>query len=234
VNRLLARALGRQRHELPETLRRRMSRRLALDPRTPIEEVDFVAFDTELTGLDRRRDSIISIGAVRIHGGRIFPGQAFHRLVRPESELRPEGVVIHQLLHSDLENAPRALEVLPEFIEWVGDSILLGHFVHIDLGFASRTMKRLFGVGWARAAVDTATLHDWLVDNDARFAAHHGGISVKKDLFSTAGRYGIDVHRAHDALVDAFLAAQLFQRFLAFLPANGVTTLKELLEVARP
>jgi len=230
----LARLLGRKFHALPDTLRRQVGRRVAVDPRTPIEEVDYVAFDTELTGLDPKRDTIISIGAIKLRGGRILPGKTFYRLVRPESELRSEGVVVHELVHSDLEDAERATDVLIDFIDFVADSVLLGHFVHIDVGFASRAMKRNLGVGWSRSAVDTATLHDWLIDNDPRFAAHHGGISLKKDLFSTATRYGIDVDRAHDALFDAFVAAQLFQRFLGFLPANGVRTVKELLEVAKP
>lgn len=234
MSRVLASVLGRKGRDLPAALRGQVERKIAIDPRTPIEEVDYVAFDTELTGLDPKRDTIISIGAVKLRGGRIFPGKVFYRLVQPESELRPEGVVVHELMHSDLEEADRASDVLVDFVEFVGDSVLLGHFVHIDVGFVSRAMKRIFGVGLKRSAVDTATLHDWLIENDSRFAAHHGGISVKKNLFSTATRYGIDVNRAHDALFDAFVTAQLFQRFLGFLPANGVRTVKELLEVAKP
>ena len=230
----LTRGLGRKRRELPPALRRQVGRKLPIDSRTAVEEASYVAFDTELTGLDAKRDTIISIGAVKLRGGRLFPGRVFHRLVQPESELRPESVVVHELVHSDLEAAARASDVLIDFLEFVGDSILLGHFVHIDLSFTRRAMKRIFGVGFHRAAVDTATLHDWLTDHEPRFAAHHGGISVKKDLFSIATRYGIAVDRAHDALFDAFLAAQLFQRFLAFLPAAGVGTVGEILEVGRP
>ena len=231
----LAGLLGRRRRrDLPAAARRQVRRRLAVDPATAIEQVDYVAFDTELTGLDPKRDSIISIGAVRLRGGRIFPGKSFHRLVQPESELRPESVVVHELVHADLEGAARASDVLIDFIGFLADAVLLGHFVHIDLTFVGRAMRRIFGVGWARGAVDTATLHDWLVDNDPAFARHHGGISVKKDLFSTATRYGVDLDRPHDALFDAFVAAQLFQRYLAFLPANGVRTVKELLQVGRP
>ena len=230
----LTRALGRKRRELPASLRPLVRQKLPVDRRSAIEDVDYVAFDTELTGLDPKRDTIISIGAVKLRGGSIFPGKSFYRLVQPESELKAESVVVHELVHSDLEAADRASDVLIDFLEFVAGTVLLGHFVHIDLGFTHRAMKRIFGVGFRRAAVDTATLHDWLVDNHPAFANHHGGISVKKDLFSTATRYGIAVDRAHDALFDAFVSAQLFQRFLAFLPAAGVHSVGELLQVGKP
>lgn len=226
--------LRRGRRDLPAALRQQARSRLAVDPRTAIEEVDYVAFDTELTGLDPRRDSIISIGAVRLRGGRIFPGQTFYRLVQPQNELRPDGVVVHQLVHSDLEDAEEPARVLVDFLQFVAGAVPLGHFVRIDRVFVGRALRSIFGVAWRRSAVDTATLHEWLVDNDASFAAHHGGISVKQDLFSTASRYGIALDRPHDALFDAYVSAQLFQRFLDFLAGNGVRTIRELLEVGRP
>lgn len=227
------RFFGGSTQRLPANLERRARRKIAIDPATPVDEAPFIAFDTELTGLDPKRDSIISIGAVRLRGGRIFPGQTFYRLVRPETELRPEAVVVHGLTHTDLDGADDASVVLADFLDFLGDGILLGHFVHIDVGFVSRAMKGAFGTKLRRAAVDTASLHDWLLDNAPALAAHHGGMSLKKDLFSTAIKYGVTLDRAHDALSDSLVAAQLFQRFLGFLSANGVRTVKDLLQVAR-
>ncbi len=193
-----------------------------------------MVFDTELTGLSLKRDSIISIGAVRMRGGRIFAGRTFYRLVRPTTELKREGVVIHGLRHADLEAAEDPPKVLGDFLEFAGDAVLVGHFVHLDTSFVHRALKQTFGIGLKSPAVDTASVHDWLVDNEPAFARHHRGIARKKDLFTLTRRYGIPVERAHDALYDAYLTAQLFQRFLAFLPGCGVTTVKELLSVGRP
>lgn len=201
--------------------------------KTPIGEVDFVAFDTELTGLEPRRDSIISIGAVKLRGSRILPGETFYRLVRPATELKREGVVIHELTHSDLEAAHEPAEVVAELLELIGGTVLIGHFVHIDTAFLGRAMKRCFGVKLNNPAVDTAVVHDWLTDNEPAWARHHGGISAKQDLFSMAARYGITVDKAHDAFSDAYVTAQLFQRFCYFLHQGGVKTLKDLLSVGR-
>jgi len=79
--------------------------------------------------------------------------------------------------------------------------------------------------------VDTACLHDWLRDNDRQFHRHHGGVSSATDLFSLARDYGIEGAAAHNALADAWVTAQLFQRLLPFLAASGVGTVRELVSI---
>lgn len=57
------------------------------DPTRPIETYEFVSMDTELTGLDLRRDAIVSIGAVRIEGLKIITGNNFFSYVRPKRSM---------------------------------------------------------------------------------------------------------------------------------------------------
>jgi len=106
-------------------------------PRKPpkklaVGEGEFVVFDTELTGLDFARDSILSIGAVKMCGGRLFPGQNFYRLTRPSCELKNAGVVAHGITHDQLQHAEELSRVLPDFLEFIGNAVLVGHFVHLD------------------------------------------------------------------------------------------------------
>lgn len=194
-----------------------------------VEEAQYVVFDTELTGLDFSRDSILSIGAVKMAGGRLFPTRNFYRLTRPDTTLKNEGVVVHEITHDDLKTAEDLSVVLPDFLEFVGEAILVGHFVHIDTHFISREMKRIFGISLRSPSVDTAALHDWLRDNDRDFHRHYGGVSSKTDLFSLAKAYGIENTTAHHALADALITAQLFQRFLPFLKKSGIRTARELI-----
>ena len=63
------------------------------------------------------------------------------------------------------------------------------------------------------------------------FRKHYRGGTRKTDLFSVAGNYGITIDSAHNALNDAFITAQLFQRFLYFLQAEGIRTLDDLLDI---
>jgi len=224
---------GQSLEGLPAPVAANAGLRKRFDASRDIMEADYVAFDTELTGLNFNKDSIISIGAVKMKGGRIFPARAFHSYVKPDCELKAESVVVHEITQTELDGACSQAEVIEEFLEFAGDAVLVGHFVHIDVTFLSNTMKKLYGVKLQNRSVDTMGLHDWLYDNDNEFARHHRGMSLKKDLFSMAARYGIPLEKAHDALNDAFLSAQLFQRFLGFLPGCGIRTLGDLIAVGK-
>ena len=228
------RILGQPGAELPEWLQGQQNLKKRLNLQSIINETDFVAFDTELTGLDFKQDSIISLGAVRLHGTTILAGKTFYRLVKPECELKHKSVVVHELTHADLECAENLLEVIGDFVKFIGDAVLIGHFVHIDLNFVNKSLQQAYGVSLKNPALDTSTLHDWLYDNDTRFARHYKGMTMKSDLFSMAKKYGVEGGKSHNAFSDAYITAQLFQRFVPFLPGCGIKTLKELLKVARP
>lgn len=234
MNSLFRKILGRPGVELPDWLESQQDLKKNFDPKLPIDQVNFVAFDTELTGLDFKRDAIISIGAVKLSGTTILPAKTFYRLVKPECELKSRSVVVHELTHSDLECAEDILDVIGDFVKFADNAVLIGHFVHIDLNFVNKVLKQNFGVSLKNSAVDTSTLHDWLSENDSRFARHYKGMTLQSDLFSMARKYGVEGGKAHNAFSDAYITAQLFQRFVSFLPECGIRTLKELLKVARP
>ncbi|MGD2080125.1 MAG: exonuclease domain-containing protein [Nitrospirota bacterium] len=203
------------------------------DRKAPLEETEFVAFDTELTGTDFAKDSLISIGAVRLRGARLMAGQSFYRLVRPESRLKRRSVPVHELTHADLAEAEEPAAVLADFLEFIGGAVLVGHFVNVDLNFVNRSLKRHFGITLGNPAVDTSAVHEWLYDNDSTFKRHFGGATVLKDLYSMARSYGVEPQKSHNAFNDAYLTAQLFQRFLHFLARAGVRRLDELLSVGK-
>ncbi len=230
----IKRLLGQPSAELPEWLQKQQDLKKRLELNRGIKETEFVAFDTELTGLNFKQDSIISIGAVKLRGSTILPAQTFYRLVKPECDLKHKSVVVHELTHTDLECAENLLEVIGDFVNFAGDAVFIGHFVHIDLNFVNKPLQQAFNVSLKNPALDTATLHDWLYDNDSRFAKHYQGMTLKSDLFSMAKKYGVEGGKSHNAFSDAYLTAQLFQRFVPFLPGCGIKNLKELLKIARP
>ncbi len=205
-----------------------------VDRSGPIDQCRYVVMDTELTGLDRRRDSIVSIGAVAMEGGRILLGRRFYEIVRPASELTSESVVVHGITPQECRNKPCIGDVLGDFLRFCQGAVVVGHFLSLDLGFLNKELKQLTGRSFGPPAVDTLKLHEWIEEHDGGFSGHYNGGSEEKDLFSLARRHQVPVAAAHDAQMDAFITAQLFQRFLRSLPALGVRTVKDLLRIGRP
>jgi DNA polymerase-3 subunit epsilon len=230
---MLAKLFGGSHEELEGALKEHVGLKKRIDLSKNIMDTEFVAFDTELTGLDFKNDSIISIGAIKMRGGSIYPAETFHSLMRPDCNLKSDSVVVHEITHTDLDGACEPSDILEQFIEFIGDAVLVGHFVFIDTKFVSSAMKKLFGLKLQNPSLDTLSIHEWLYENDSEFTRHHKGMSTKTDLFSLARTYGIEIVKTHNAFYDAYLTAQLFQRFIPFLPGCGVRTVRDLIAIGK-
>jgi DNA polymerase III subunit epsilon len=206
---------------------------LPVDEETAVTDVRYVVVDTELTGLNEKKDSIVSVGAVRMTGGSIGLGSAFSRLVSPGSGLSPASIMIHEITPSDVVLKPNIDTVLTEFMEFCGDAVLVGHFISIDLAFINRELKRMRGAPLANAAVDTYSLYEWLRKRPAAPGCPSPPNDSRK-LYDLAKCFGIEVSGAHKALMDAFMTAQLFQRLLPLLARAGVGSAGELVRIGSP
>jgi DNA polymerase-3 subunit epsilon len=199
----------------------------------PIQDLRFTVLDTELTGLDERRDDIVSIGALHMQGERIELGHAFQELVNPKAVLDGRTVVIHGITPSQLEAMPPIGAVLADFLAYAADTVLVGHCLALDLAFLNRDARRLKLAPMKNVAIDTLALYGWLRQRSAEhpaFSLDLPGLS----LFDLAAAFEIPVEQAHTALGDAFVTAQLFQRLLPFLSHAGIRDLASLRRVGNP
>lgn len=193
-----------------------------------VGECPYTVVDTELTGLDRGKDSIVSIGCVRMKGSIIDIGKTFYRLVKPSSALTAESIMVHGITPSEVEEKPVIDKVIVEFLEFCGNTLLVGHFFRLDLLFLNKEHKRIFGRGIGNPSIDTCSIYEWIGEHGE--GPRRNG---NQDLFSIARKYNVPVQEAHNALTDAYITAQLFQKFLCLLPALGVKTVKDLLSIGR-
>lgn len=200
---------------------------------TSATSVRYVFVDTELTGIDERKDSIISIGCLGMLGARIEFGDSFSLLVSPRSDFNPKSVVIHGITPSDVDKQPEIEPVLWELLKFCGDDILVGHCIAIDLGFLNREMKLAFGKTIKNPAVDTYSLFEFL---KRRMPEGSAFSDLKKEfrLYDIAKKFGIAVAGGHNALMDSYITAQLFQRFLPLLLDLGIESVGDLLRVGNP
>jgi DNA polymerase-3 subunit epsilon len=204
-----------------------------IDSKTPISKVRYVVVDTELTGLDENKDSIVSIGAMRMTGGRIDLGATFYRLVSPRTELTAASVVIHEIMPSEVVASPGIEPVLAEFLEYCGTDVLVGHFISIDLAFLNREMKRLRGQVIPNAVIDTFSIYEWLRKRQ-KCSDYFTTPGAGCRLYEISACFGIPVSGAHNAIMDAFATAQLFQRFLPMLIEAGAKDIGDLLKIGMP
>lgn len=201
---------------------------------TPIAAVPYVVFDTELTGLEVRKDSIVSIGALKMAGSRILVGEQFSRIVQPRTELTRQSVVIHGITPSESRQGPPFASLLPEFTAFCRGGVLVGHAVSIDLRFINAELQALSGEALPNPALDTMAIHAYIKSRTTDRCAFPERGPERADLFSLAREQGIPLSREHDALYDAYITAQLFQRYLAILPGLGIRTLGDLLKKGKP
>lgn len=198
-----------------------------------ISEARYVVIDTELTGLNEKNDSILSFGAVRMTGGRIELNQTYYRLVGPGTPLTSANVVVHEIMPSEVAAMPGIKTVLGEFRDFCGDAILVGHFLSIDLGFLDQEVKRLHGTPLRNPVIDTFSVHEWL---RLRLKDHPYFLppAEKSKLYEIARSFGVPVNGAHNALMDAYTTAQIFQRMVPMLQTAGVRDLGDLLKIGIP
>lgn len=200
----------------------------------PIEKAEFVVFDTELTGLDSKRDSVVSVGALRMTGGRIEIGNPFYRIVEPRTKLTAQSIVIHGITPSETEGRPELSELLPEFLEFCGERIIIGHHISMDVAFINAELKRSTGRHLDNPLLDTITLYRKVCQGGSDTCAYYDGAAEDANLLTLARKYDIPVDQAHSALGDAYMTAQLFQRFLSILQGRGISTVRDLLRVGKP
>ncbi len=197
---------------------------------TPISSIRFVVLDTELTSLDRKTNRLLSVGAIKMDGAKILVGDQFYNVVNPGVGVPASTVVIHGLRPNDVQGAEPTAKVLNEFRAFVGDAVLVGHFIGID-GHVLRKEFAEIGASLHNALLCTARTHKWIVTQE-RYSEDHFDKLEKIDLASLAKMYGIEVQQAHHALDDAFVTARLWQKMLFRLEKLGVSSFGKLHKIA--
>jgi DNA polymerase-3 subunit epsilon len=220
-----------KRRKLPAVIRNHLQACVRIDLRKTASEADFVVFDTETTGLHAKKgDRIVSVSAVRLKQGRIDLSDTFHKIVNPNRDIPSKTAVIHGILPRMVDGKPTLDEILPDFIEFIGSSILVGHHVWLDMTFLNREMIGLYGFPIQNLVLDTAIL-------DRAFQRMKSSSSLSEtDVNSTLGalsdRYHVQINGHHSSFGDALATAQIFQQMLKQAQKQGVLSLKDLLRKA--
>jgi len=198
-------------------------------PDAPLHSLRYVVLDTELTSLDHRTNRLLSLGAIAMQGPSIRLGEQFYRVVNPQVSIPAESIVVHRLREQDVAGSEALETTLADFFQFIQRSVLVGHFVQIDLKILRKEMLRT-GHKLDHPAVDTARVHHWILRHGPYSEDLHARLE-KLDLTTLGNFYRVDVHDAHHALSDAFLTARVWQKMLYALEQKGIRTLRKLSKI---
>ncbi len=174
----------------------------------------FVVFDIETTGLNPKVSKIIEIGAVKIENGEVV--STFSKFVNPEVPIPYNITKLTSITDDMVIGADTIDAVLPEFLEFVGDSVLVAHNASFDTKFIKKYAKDM-GRTVDNTVIDTMTLAHILCPELGKFTLDR----ICKHL-------GIKLENHHRAVDDATATGDVFKRFLTMLKDKEVYNVDDL------
>ena len=161
----------------------------------------FVVFDIETTGLDSFENEIIEIGALKVKYGKVV--DSFDHLIKPNHPISDFITDLTGITNEMVENAESIEEVLEQFINFIGDNILMGHNVNFDINFVYDHAEKYNNYNLTNDFIDTLRLARKLLPE----MPHHR-------LSDLADYYNIDKTGHHRALKDVEMTLEVYNHLV--------------------
>ena len=174
----------------------------------------YVVFDLETTGFSSIKDKIIEIGAVKVENGVIT--DKFSTFVNPKVPIPFKITNLTGITDDMVMEAPDIETILPQFLEFVGDAVLVAHNASFDVSFIEQNC-RYQDITPDFTSVDTVAMARILLPTLSKF---------KLNVVANALHISLENH--HRAVDDAGATAEIFVKFVEMLRARNIKTLTKL------
>ena len=175
----------------------------------------FVAFDIETTGFSPMYNHIIEIGAVKIRDGKII--DRFGEFVNPGEPIPFHIEKLTGISDDMVVDSPDIFVVLPQFLEFCKDAVLVAHNADFDTGFISYNAKEVLGQDYAPTYIDTVAMARALMPKLSKYK-----------LDTVAKNLNISLDHHHRAVDDAECCGEIFIKLCEMLEKKGVRTLADM------
>lgn len=194
------------------------------DPKTALNKTPILAMDFETTGLNAKKDQILSVGHICIDSFEISLSSAYHQVIRTQGELKEEGVIIHQITDDTKSQGKKVEDVIEHLLYAMAGKAILVHFARIEKNFLQYTCKKLYGMAPIFPIIDTLVIARKRLDlrtslyspNDLR-------------LFNLRESHDLPRYKAHNALSDALATAELFLAEIEYKQLKNSPSLRSVL-----
>lgn len=176
-------------------------------------DADIVIIDVETTGFSPEHDGITEISAIKLSEGREVG--RFSALVNPERHISDEIAELTGINDEMVKDKPLISDILPELMNFIGDSIIGGHNVKFDFDFIAAKAKKI-GLNINNTLVDTVPLCRWLLPELQRFK-----------LEVVADELNIEYESSESTIEYACLAAKVYFELLRLMKEKGIETWKQ-------
>ena len=189
-----------------------------------IKETDVVSLDIETTGLDSKKDRIVSIGLVQISALGIELNSCWHQIIKTNEVLPGKSVVIHNITDDDTATGITIEDAIPELLQRLKGKVVLVHNSNVEQGFINVICQKLYQTDFVMPVIDTQVL--------AKRSFDRKNIVYKPSelrLFNLRKLYKLPPYKAHNALLDAIATAELFLAMLPTISASDNARLSDFL-----
>ncbi len=169
-----------------------------------LAEEEFVSFDCETTGLNVKKDEILSLGAVKIVNNKIELSDSFERFVKLEKHIGEESIKIHYIRPCDIENSIEAKIAIEEFLHFLGNRTLVGYYIKFDIAMINRYAKQIIGTTIPNKSIELSSMYYKRYQKKSS----HEFVDLKFDTIMES----LNLPRLgqHDALNDAVMSAMMY------------------------
>lgn len=165
---------------------------------------EYVVFDTETTGLNPKKDDILSIGAVKIKDNKIITSQTFEVFIKNLGEISSKSIEIHRIRPIDLQNAKSTDEAIREFLHFIGSRPLVGYYLEFDVSMINKYIKPMFGISLPNKMIEVSEIY---FDKTISLIPQ-GNIDLRFDTILK--KCGVPDMGAHNAVNDAIMTAMIY------------------------
>lgn len=165
---------------------------------------EYVCLDCETTGLNPKKDEILSIGAVHIKDNKILMRKTFNIFVKPSQNVNAEAIKIHQIRPIDLQNAVDPKIAILDLLEFIGSRPIVGYYIKFDIAMISKYTKKYIGIKLPNESIEVSSMYY----RTRKKTSEYEFIDLKFDTIMK--ELNIPTLGKHDALNDAIMTSMIF------------------------